>query len=279
MAQKKNKDYFPVYKKIIKALHRAADLFKFQQYQTNLQEKQAEINALLDHDFIILPVNYDGHAISFIHHKNYLVRCDRQLDGRAMNGIVFFEITKPKAFDNALMKFMLYEKKDLTFINETLNKRLGLKTVGRMMIDPQVTGNCSWANMAGCVPAAFFLLTDELSRYPTGIIDYDHIALQQYRDWRDWDRKNAIRYCIKNFKIGEPARKATLGAAMAAVFFQHIDYRDKHQFELAKEIYDLLQQDDYKYLLKNYLDQYYYRRRTPAGINLKKLMEACESYY
>jgi hypothetical protein len=196
-----------------------------------------------------------------------------------MNGIVFFEITKPQLFDKALMKFMLYEKKDLTFIHETLHKRLGLKTIGRMMIDPQVTGNCSWANIAACVPAAFFLLTDELSHYPTGIVDYDHIALQQYRDWRDWDRKNAIHYCIKNFKTGEPARKASLGAAMAAVFFQRIDYRDKHQFELAKEIYALLQQPDYNYLLKNYLDQYYYRRRTPAGINLKKLMEACESYY
>lgn len=276
---RKNKDHFPVYKKIISALHRAADLFQFQQYQTKIQEKQAEINELLDHELIILPVNYDGHAISFIRYKNYLVRCDRRKEDQEINGIVFFEVTKPKALDKSLMKFMLYEKKDIAFINETLNKRLGLKIVARMMIDPQVTGNCSWANMAGCVPAAFFLLSDDISNYPSGIIDYDHIALQQYRDWRDWDRKNSINYCIKNFKTAEPARKATLGAAMAAVFFQRIDYRDKHQFELAQEIYKLLQEDKYKYLLKNYMDNYYYRRRTPAGINLKKLMDACESYY
>jgi hypothetical protein len=278
-AAKKNKDYFPVYGQIIEALRRAADLFRFQQYQTNLQEKQAEINALLDHDLIILPVNYDGHAISFIHYQNYWVRCDRQMQGRRMNGIVFFEITRPRALDKDLMKFMLYEKKDIEFINETLNKRLGLKPVARMMIDPQVTGNCSWANMTASVPAAFFLITDKISDYPSGIIDYDHLALQQYRDWRDWDRKNAINYCINNFKTAEPARKATLGAALAAVFFQCIDYRDKKLFDLAREIHALLKEDKYHYLLKNYLDQYYHRRRTPAGINLKKLIEACESYF
>jgi hypothetical protein len=276
---KKNKDHFPVYEQIIAALHRAAELFRYQQYQTNLQEKQADIDALLNHELIILPVNYDGHAISFIRYQNYLVRIDRQMQGNRMNGIVFFTMSKPQALDKNLMKFMLYEKKDLTFIQETLGKRLGLKPVARMMIDPQVTGNCSWANTTASVPAAFFLLTDDVANYPSGIIDYDHLALQQYRNWRDWDRKNAIRYCIENFKGAERARRATLGAAMAALFFQRIDYRDKNQFELAREIYELLQQDGTEYLLKNYMDQYYYRKRTPAGINLKKLMDACESYF
>lgn len=277
---KKSAEFFPVYREIIAALHRAADLFRFQQYQTNLQEKQREINQLLNHDLIILPVNYDGHAISFIRYKNLLIRCDRRMDDeRKINGIIIFKMKKPQEFSTDLMKFMLYEKKDLSFLTETLNKRLGLETVARMMIDPQVTGNCSWANMAGSVPAAFFLLTDDVTNYPDGIIDHNHIALQQYRNWRNWDRENAINYCINHFKTAEPARQASLGAALAAVFFQRIDYRDKNQFELAREIYILLQQEKHTYLLKNYMDNYYYRKRTPAGVNLKKLMDACESYF
>lgn len=275
---RKNKEYFPTYIQIIHALRRAAELFKFQQYQTNIQEKQKEIHSLLNHDLVIIPVNYDGHAISFIRYGKYLVRCDRRKEGNEINGIVFFEMKKPHEMNHDLMKFMIYEKKDLNFIKKTLSKRLGLKVVARMMIDPQVSGNCSWANIAACVPAAFFLLTDSVEQCPSGIIDYDHISLRQYREWRDWDRQNAINYCINNFKEAEPARQASLGAAMAAVFFQKIDHRSKKDFELARRIYALLKEDKHQYLLKHYLDQYYYRRRTEAGINLKRLIEACESH-
>ncbi len=276
---KDHTQYFDIYKQVISAMHNAAELIKYQQYQTNLGQHQNRIQKLLSERLLILPVNYDGHAISFVRYGKYWVRCDRRREDEGMvNGILIFEMDQPHALTTQLLQFLIYEKKDKDFIDNTLAKQLGLKLRGRIMIEPQVTGNCSWASIAACVPVIFFLLTDHLEAYPGGMIDSNHLAITQYHAWRDWDKSNALTYCIQNFQSAEPARKASLGAALAAVFFQRFDYRQTQKLPLARRILRLLRSPGHEYHLKHYLNQYTVRNRTEAGGNLKKLIAACDSY-
>jgi len=278
-AAQEHKQYFDIYRQILRAMHAAAELIKYQQYQVSVRDHQKEIDALLSSPLLILPVNYDGHAIAFIRLGDMLVRCDRRLEEGSVNGIAFFKMGNPGALNKQLMRFMIFEKKDKDFLDKQLGEQLKLQLVGRMMIEPQVTGNCSWTSIAACVPATFFLLTDEIAEYPHGLVDHNHVAIEQYHAWRDWDKTNALNYCIHNFKTATGARKHSFGAVLAAVFFQRFDHRQGNKLTLARQLYRLLQTPGQEYHLKNYLEHYFYRNKTPAGKNLKKLIEACEQYY
>ncbi len=278
-AGQKHKEHFNIYKRIIMAMHTAAELMKYQQYQISVRDHKKRIDSLLSQELLIIPVNCDGHATAYIRYGNLLVRCDRRLVDDQVNGIVFFKMGNPRAFDKHLMRVLLFDKKDPAFLDRTLMEKLKLSIVGRIMIEPQVAGNCSWASIAGCVPAIFFLLSDDITEHPHGLVDYNHEAIQQYHAWRDWDKSKALHYCMQHFKTAEPGRKHSLGAVLAAVFFQRFDYRQGDKLALARQVYRLLETPGHEYHLKHYLDHYYYRKKTPAGVNLKKLIDACNQFY
>ena len=271
---------FPIYKAVIHALKAAAELMKYQQYQVDISQHSERIDALLNRVVQIIPVNFQGHAITLIRYNNILVRCDRRKYKQAMNGITFYEIKNTKACTPALFKFLMYERKGQDFIEKDLTKKLGLELVARMMIEPQVTGNCSWANVVACVPAIFgLLMPGGLGDVQGGVIDYQHPAIRLYREWQAWDRRQSLDYCIEAFKNADASRKASMATVIGSVLFQRFHHSDLLQMERAKELYMLLKSGPHDYVIDHYLDHYNYRARTKQGDNFSKLLKACESYF
>jgi len=278
-AAKNLQTYFPNIKKITKALENAAQLIHYQQYLTDRNQHQEIINDLLDEELLILPVVFAGHTISMIRYKNILAIIDRRVREKSFYGICFFRLTKPQAFTKQLMRHLLFDKKPEEYVYQTLPKTLGLNQVARMLIAPQMSGNCSWANLAADLPAALFLLMDSFENFPDGIIEENHFALDVYRQWRDWDCERALHYCLQAFDNASSARKASIAGALAAVMYQRLSYRDEHDVELARRILKVLRQKDYAYILENYLNHYVRSQKTKSGENFEQLLKRCEEIY
>ncbi len=274
-AAKKMQNHFPYLQAIVDALLAASELIKYQQYNTDRSLHEKRINELLRRDLVILPVAYEGHAITLIKKGNILVACDRRKKESALNGINFYRID-PNKFDLNLMKFLIYEKKDAGYIENTLPKLCKQKLLARLMIGPQRSGNCSWANVEACIPACMFLLTHDSASFPTGIFDATDKALVFYRQWQDWDLKRALHFCIADFYTANPARKASKAALLAAILFQRCYHRNPEDVALAHRIIPLLQAPGYEYILKNYKKIYLQNKRTKMGENLLGLVDACD---
>lgn len=278
-ASRKLLHYFPALSMCIDALRNAGQLIKYQQYQTNLSQHQSVIDALLDRELLIIPVNYEGHAITYILFRDILIKCDRRKIDNAVNGINFFKIRKPDQLTKSLIKRLIYEKKDEKYVSEHLVKNLGLELKTRLMITPQVSGNCSWSNVVACVPAIVYLFTDGADLDSVDrIIDHGHPSIAMYEHWRNWDRLRALQYFMQDFDAQSRKRKASIASLLGAVMFQRFSCKDHDNVETAKRMLKILKTPKYEYVLNNYLDYYYRTKRTPQGENLMRLIEVCESY-
>ena len=58
---------------MIQSLDVSAGLMRFQLGLEGFQQHQTEIYTLLEHELLLLPVCYAGHAITFVRYKNYFV--------------------------------------------------------------------------------------------------------------------------------------------------------------------------------------------------------------
>lgn len=270
---------FPILNVCIDALRAAGQLIQYQQYQTDIEQHRKIIDSWLDRELLIIPVNYDGHAVTYVVYRDVLIKCDRRKIDDTLNGINVFRMRKPDNLDKTLLRRMIFEKKEEQFISEHLVKHLGLELKARLMIAPQISGNCSWANVVACVPAIYYLFTDGIDfRSDNGIVDLHHPALQLYRHWRDWDRLRSLQYFMQDFGSQDKKRKASIASLLGTVMFQRLHYEDAENVETAKRMLKILRTPGYEYVLRNYLDYYYRNRRTPSGENLKKLIDICDSY-
>jgi hypothetical protein len=93
---------------IIDTIQRAEELIKYQQYNINLQKYENRIQHLTQQEPLIIPVGYEGHAITFIKLGNILVKCDRREDSRLYDNVVFYQIGSPENFSNELIMQLLY---------------------------------------------------------------------------------------------------------------------------------------------------------------------------
>lgn len=269
----------PIINICIEAFRVAGQLVQYQQYQTDRDQYRQIINSLLDRELLIIPVNYAGHAVTFILYHDILIKCDRRKIDKTVNGINVFKIKKANMLTQDFIYRLIYEKKSEEFIEDQLNKILGLELKVRLMITPQMSGNCTWANVVACVPAIYYLLTDGLDLLSdNGIIDVDHPALVLYRHWRDWDRARSLQYFMREFNDANKKRKASIASLLGALLFQRFSYHSQNQIELARRMIKILRTPGYEYVLQNYLDFYYQNNRVPAGENLKRLIEICDSY-
>ena len=274
-AAKKLRPHFSDLEEVIQALNVASRLIKYQQYRVDIHRFESEINTLLNHPLLILPLGFEGHAITLIKYNNLLIKCDRRAKKDFLNGILIYKIQHPGKFHKDLIKFLLYKKKTSLFIEKEFPKLIGLKQLGRLLIEPQMSGNCSWANVEACLPACLLLLQQENLN---GIIDYNIQPVKIFHHWRMWDRMRALHFFMHDFKTASPARKASIAAVIGAVFFQRLRYQHPEELNLARKILSILKTPGYEYILDNYIQIYCHRNPTNAGKHLKKLIIACEEF-
>ena len=249
----------------------AQDLIVYQDYLMDRNKYQREIRESLNTDKLILPVNSEGHLLCLIRYENYLVICDRRREDEFLNGIMIFRMRNPIEFNVKLCEFLLYEKKPLDYIYKRLPQILKLEEVSRMMIEPQMSGNCSWANIEACLPIVLKLVKDS-DNLPS-VIDYDDTCVQVFRHWRKWDQERALHFFLSDFESAPIGRQAMIAALSAAIVFQRCDVRRKADVRLAMRLSDTFNRPEFQYLIESYRATYLHRENTAAGQNFENILQ------
>lgn len=263
---------FDVLYQILHALAVAAELIRYQHYQQNVDEHKAYLQGLLTEDLQIIPIGYEGHAVSIVRYKNMMTLCNRRRVNAFSDQLQICTMKYPQRFNFDLVRRCVYEKSSADFIETELGRYLGLTPISRMMIKRQITGNCSWANIEAAIPVALFYLLHDWSKQPEAIIERKHTAIKVYREWEEWDKDRALQFCLQDFDKADPARKASKASQLAAVLFQRCSVVYKKDVERARRILPILKTPGYEYILQNYIEVYQHYKNTRAGKNLQRLL-------
>jgi hypothetical protein len=258
---------------IVKVLERAGQLIKYQQYRVDMHKVRAKIDSLLRQEPILIPVGYEGHAITFISYGDIWVKCDRREDSRLYDNIMFYRVTNREALDADFICSLIYEKQSSEFINSHLDQILGLTPITELKVEAQVSGNCSWANVEAAIPAIFFLVMMELNKNDQAHSHYKALALNFFQRWREWNKDRALHACINSYNEGDKIRKACKAEILTAILFQRCDPNRLEDKSRIDEILSVLMGSPYEYMLRNYLKIYYYEGMTEEGKRFSELLK------
>ncbi len=259
---------------LIAALTNANHLMKYQHFSVDLSAHEQTINTYLTPELLLLPIGYEGHAITLAKYGRWLARCDRAQQDLADN-VVIYQMGNRAAFNSELIKSLLYKRQSKQAIEQHLPRLLQLTPIASLPLSSQKIGNCSWANTEASIPAMLCMLQYQ-DKLQSGKIDLKackDIALEFYQQWKSWDEASALHACISSFPAASPARKASKAAVLGAILFQTCNYQNPTDLKRASKIMPVLKTPGYEYVLESYLAIYYEKKRTPEGENLMHLLE------
>lgn len=264
--------YMNLFQIIIDVLFRAAQLIKYQQYRVNIEKHQSTIRSLIEQEPLIIPIGYEGHAITLIKFGNILVKCDRREDSRLFDTIMIYQIGRPSLLTTEFIEKLMYEKQSDYFINESLSDVLELKPITELKVHAQISGNCSWANVEACIPALFFLLFSRSEDFSDNITRYKNLALNFFNQWREWNKDRTLQFCIQSFKQADHIRKACKAEILAAILFQSCGGVSPVDAERAESILNVIGTPEYEPILKNYVQSYCYEDYSEEGQRFLRLL-------
>jgi Ankyrin repeats (3 copies) len=261
--------------RIIDGFVSAGELLKYQQKLQQTSYHQPAIDALLQKSLLILPVAYAGHAITFIKCGRLWAKCDRGENSQKEGTVNIYYITELDKCHPTFLRNMLFQRISEEFVHRQINEYLGLQPVAKLPLTPQISGNCSWANVEGAVASAYFLLL-LYEQMDSGLQDVTPLkkeALNFYQQWQQWDQDRALNECIQSFRTADAKRKASKAAILGAVLFQACDYGNESDMIRAEQILQILTIPQYRYILDSYVTVYCNKRLTKRGNNLLHLLD------
>lgn len=265
--------YSNIAKFIVEILLRASKLIKYQQYRVDTKKYEKVIDELVEHEPLIIPVGYEGHAITFIRYGDIWVKCDRREDSRLYDNVMFYRVTRPENLTKKLIKTLIYKKQNDLFINEDLDRVLGLTPITELKIEAQVSGNCTWANVEATIPAIFFLVLMQFDRDTDKVGYHKTLSLNFFHRWREWNKDRALHFCIQSYHEGDAIRKACKAEILAAILFQYSEARNSDDTKRIELILSVLVGSPYEYILKNYVRIYYFESGTQEGRRFTELLK------
>ena len=251
----------------------AEQLIKFQQYRVDLRKNMKTIDELIKQEPLLIPVGYEGHAITFIRLGDIWAKIDRREDSRQFDHIMFYKVGNPENLTPDFVKSLMYIRQSDEFINDELNDYLGLTPVTELKVEAQISGNCSWANVEASIPALLFLLLSQVDTTTSSMSKQKTQALQFFHGWREWNKKRALDFCIQRFNEGDAIRKACNAEILAAILFQRCNINETADTQRIESILKVLLNSKYDYLLRNYLHTYYFQRPTEEGRRFYELLK------
>lgn len=257
---------------IVEIMRHASQLIKYQQYRVDTNKFRSNIEEIIRQEPLLIPVGYEGHAITFVKFGDILVKIDRREDSRLYDHVVFYKSRYPEKISVEFIKSLIYEKTSDKFINEEMNEYLGLTPYTELRVEAQISGNCSWANVEASIPAIFFLVLMEMNKDESAMAYYKTLALNFFTRWREWNKDRALHMCIRSYEEGDSIRKACKAEILAAILFQRCDINNPADKERIDLIVNLLIKSPYSYLLQNYLRVYYYESYTEEGRRFAEMM-------
>jgi hypothetical protein len=230
-----------------------------------LNAHQSEIDRLLRQEPLIMPIAYEGHAVTFVKTGNILAHCDRREDSRHFDPIMIYQVNNTKMFTLDFIRDFIFEKKSDYFVNEQLIQVLRLQTLTELHIEAQVSGNCSWANVEATIPTLLFILFLSSKDAEQNVQQYKKVALDFFHQWREWNKNRALRFCIQSFSGDDSIRNLCKAEILAAILFQRCrveNFADQERIEL---IMPILLQPRYRHVLDNYVRVYCYESFAEEG--------------
>lgn len=250
----------------------ASKLLKLQRMPHLQLEHKNELNHLIQAPLLVLPAASRGHAMCFIRYGHGWAKIDRGENSQKEGSVNLYLITRPDRFNADFVAAFLYKKQPRRFFHETINTILGLQPIGQITgIAPQISGNCSWANIQAALPVAL-----ALQSWVQHNVFSEQAVLSLYDEWVEWDRDRALDECIQRFYLADRIRKASFASMLAAVLFQRLDYDKVADIARAEKILAVLTVPEYHYILNTYLDIYCVKRLTRRGNNLLKILDDCD---
>lgn len=270
------RDYFHYFDEIIQAFKTASELIRYQHFTLDYHQFQSRIDQLVKQKLLLLPVGYEGHAITFVNYADILVKCDRGEWGKEHGSVVIYRMTKAQHFNAELIKQLIYKKQNKQSITEELPHYLGLVPLTQIPIPVQITGNCAWANTEASVAVMLFILQMAVykSKNPDLVIQCKENALSVYRQWLNWDKSTAMSEFLQSLQGINTERKAAKLMELAAVMFQKMRHTRRSDIHLAERILPYLLEPEFVYILQSYKEKFYTQKRTVQGINLIQLVDA-----
>jgi hypothetical protein len=268
--------YFDYFQKIIDAFTVACQFAHYQQYQVDIEHYAKSLRALTQKDLLIIPVGYEGHAITLIKFHNLLVICNRRRVNQFADQLPIYRMDAPDHLDWPLLKHLLFERNSAQFIEMELIRHLQCTPISRLMIKRQITGNCSWANVEAAVPVSLFFLMHNWKKQPPAIVSTQSKALKLYRDWVQWDKDRSLGYFIQSFSNGSDKEKASIASLLADILFQRCGEDYALDRKRARRIVKLLKTPELGYILETYIKHYQQENPSKGGENLKRLLKVLE---
>ncbi len=266
--------YFDDLKVVIEAFITACELSRYQHYQANrhIHQYAHRLEILSQSPYLLLPVGYEGHAITFLKCGDLLAKCDRGANSLHHPSVEIFHIGKPYMFDMEFLKLLLYKRQNRYFVTEGIMHFLDLTPIAEFNLPLQLTGNCSWANVEAAIPTLILMrwLQENPNPSTNDLERQKRKALHIYKRWLEWDKDWALHQCVENFYDGSAARKASRAAALAAVLAQTCRHTHPEDMMRANKILAVLATPEYKYVLESYLKTY---KGTAIAHNLQELVD------
>jgi len=266
--------YNTVIHKIIRMLKDASELIQYKYTIDGPKLYDVSIRELLNKDLVVVPVAYEGHAITFVKYKNYFAKCDRGVK-HIVDTVIAYLVGNPYALNVDFLKELMYTKKTTEFINTDLKKILSLTPVTTLPARYQVSGNCSWANVEASVPAMMFLLMFRGDVNSRGEIATLKNSIMSYYDtWVDWDKDRVLDECIAEFhEVTDRARRASKATILGAILLQRCRPQFPKEVERARKIISILTIPEYNFILKNYINIYCTKASGRIGQDFAKLLK------
>lgn len=257
---------------VIDVLYRAAHLIKYQQYRVDPEKFDGPINKLMESEPVIIPIGYEGHAITFVKFGDIFVKCDRREDSRLYDNVYFYKVNRPQNFTTKFLKNLVLQKQSSQFINDELPRLLDLQPITELKVHAQISGNCSWANVEACIPVLFFLLFSSAADFNENIPRYKNMALNFFQQWREWNKDRALQFCVQGFNQADAIRKACKAEILAAILFQCCGEETVQNKERAELIITTLMNSNYSHVLQNYVQVYSYEDYSEEGKNFLRML-------
>lgn len=264
-AARKLRRFSELAKLTLNVFQRASRLIRLQQYRIDIKNHEAEVDELIQHEPLLIPVGYEGHAITFIKLGNIFAKIDRREESRLYDNIMFYQVNNTQNFSQSFLKNLIYEKKSDHYVNNIMPEALRLAPITELKVDAQISGNCSWANVEAVIPAVFFLLLLASPESDKNISQYKSMAIDYFNQWREWNKDRALHFCIESFKDSDTIRNVCKAEILAAILYQRCDYETSLGRERFETILEVLKQPPYDSVLQNYIRSYCYESKSEEG--------------
>lgn len=273
--KKQFKAYDTVLSKIARTLKAASEIIPYKYASEASADQDAHIRQVLSNDLVVIPVSYEGHAITFIKYGKLFAKCDRGVK-HIIDTVVISEVGKPIALNPDFLKELMYENHTDEYIYTEVKKILDLKPLSTLPARYQLSGNCSWANVEASVPAMMFMLMFRGNLESRGEIAALKKSIMNYYDtWVEWDKDRILDECLESFYKADFKKRAGKASILAAILFQRCRASHRNEVERANKILKVLTLPEYRYILHSYIKVYYTKMAGKIGEDFIELLRVC----